>query len=129
MRILLIAAFGVFGVLSRYLFGLWVSRLLVPPFPYGTFFINIVGAFVIGIIHVLGIERSAISVDLRLGMMVGFLGGFTTFSSYCLEATRLLEEAEYTLFAFYFVGSPVLGYLAALSGIFLTRTFFGWAAS
>lgn len=121
MRALYIALFGLLGVFSRYYVGLGVSKVLSPPFPYGTLLINITGAFVIGIIHVLGVERTSISADLRVGIMVGFLGGYTTFSSYCLETARLAEEAEYVYAAFYFIISPILGFLAALGGMFLTR--------
>jgi CrcB protein len=121
MRALHIALFGLSGVFCRYYLGLWVSRLLPFSFPYGTFLINITGAFFIGVIQVLGVERNNIPADLRVGMMVGFLGGYTTFSSYCLEAVRLMEDAQYLSAALYWLMSPVLGYLAALGGILLTR--------
>jgi CrcB protein len=116
-----VIGFGILGVLSRYGVGLAVPKLLPPPFPYGTFLINITGAFAIGVIHVLGAERTALSADLRIGIMVGFLGGYTTFSSYCLEAVRLVDEAEYLKAALYFIGSPSIGFGAAASGMILTR--------
>ena len=129
IRVFYIAIFGLLGVFSRYYLGLGISKVLPPPFPYGTFLINITGAFVIGVIHVLGVERASMSPDLRIGVMVGFLGGYTTFSSYCLEMARLTEEAEFTYAAIYFLLSPVLGYLAALLGMVLTRLYLGGAAS
>jgi len=101
------------------------SKYLPSPFPYGTFFINLLGAFAIGIIYVLGVERSAISADLRTGIMVGFLGGFTTFSSYCLEGVRLAEETALMNAALYMVASPFLGFIATLSGMLLTRKVLG----
>lgn len=120
-RLIYIAIFGLLGVFARFYVGLSVTKILAPPFPYATFLINIVGAFLIGVIYVLGAERAAISADLRIGIMVGFLGGFTTFSSYCLEASRLLEDGEYWYSALYFVLSPILGLGANLLGLFLTR--------
>lgn len=125
MKVIYIAIFGLLGVFSRYYVGLGISKILPPPFPYGTFLINLSGAFVIGVIYVLGIERASLVPEVRIGIMVGFLGGFTTFSSYCLEAVRLMEEAEYFKAALYWLGSPVLGYFAALGGMLLTRAVTG----
>lgn len=113
--------FGVFGVLSRYYMDLGVSKVLGPPFPYGTFFINLIGAFVIGMIYVLGVERVAISEDIRIGLMVGFLGGFTTFSSYCLDVIRLIENDKYGYAIIYAALSTFLGFAATFSGMFLIR--------
>jgi len=121
MRTVYIALFGLLGVLSRYYVGLGVNKVLPHPFPYGTFLINISGAFIIGIVHVLGAERALISPDLRIGIMVGFLGGFTTFSSYCLETARLTESTEHFYALVYFIAGPILGYLAAFGGMILTR--------
>ena len=94
---------------------------MLSPFPNGTFLINIVGSFLIGIVYVLGIERAVIPPAWRVGLMVGFLGGFTTFSSYSLESARLLEEMEVWYAVLYFVLSPLLGVGAALAGIYLSR--------
>ena len=124
MRLFLIGLFGVLGVFSRYLMGLVVGRMLPAPFPYPTFTINIVGAFLIGVVYVLGVERAAIPTDLRIGIMVGFLSGFTTFSSYCLEFARLIEGAEYWYAAFYLGLSNAVGILATFAGLVLARVLF-----
>lgn len=92
--------------------------------PFDTFLINIFGAFAIGIIYVLGVEKSHISQDLRIGIMVGFLGGFTTFSSYCLDGVKLLENLKYFQAIIYLCLSPILGVLATFLGIMLTRKFY-----
>src|SRR4051812_46335426 len=94
VRLIYIIFFGILGVLSRYYAGVYVSGVLEPSFPYGTFLINMTGAFLIGVIQVLGAERAVLTPDLRIGIMVGFLGGYTTFSTYCLESVQLLEEGE-----------------------------------
>jgi CrcB protein len=120
-RILYVIVFGVIGVLSRYGLGLVIPRILSPHFPYATFVINLTGAFAIGVIHVLGVERSMIPPDLRVGIMVGLLGGYTTFSSYCLETVYLFDEAQYLKMAAYFIGSPILGFLAASGGVLVAR--------
>lgn len=125
MRALYIMIFGVLGVLSRYYAGTFVAKVLSPTFPYGTFMINITGAFLIGMVQVLGIERNSIPPDLRVGIMVGFLGGYTTFSSYSLESFRLIEQAEFLKAAAYFILSPALGLLAVTGGVFFARIWFG----
>jgi CrcB protein len=121
LRMAYIAGFGLVGVFARYYLGLAVPRFLTPPFPYATFLINVSGSFAIGIVYVLGAERAAIPPDLRIGLMVGLLGGFTTFSSYGLEALRLLEESQYWYAALYFGLSPVIGLFAAFLGASATR--------
>ncbi|MBI2604538.1 MAG: CrcB family protein [Deltaproteobacteria bacterium] len=124
MRVFYIGIFGLLGVFSRYFMGLAVGRALAPPFPYATFAINIAGAFLIGVVYVLGIERNGIPLDVRIGIMVGFLGGFTTFSSYCLEFARLIEEGEYWYAALYFGFSNVAGVLATFAGLVVARFLF-----
>lgn len=124
MKYFWIAAFGLLGVFTR--FGVWsLSNKLMPsPFPYGTFLINLLGAFLVGVIYVLGVERMAISPDLRMGLVVGFLGGFTTFSAYCLEAAELFENGNLLVSVLYLSLSPLCGFALALLGMFLTRRWF-----
>lgn len=122
-NVMAISLFGVLGVLARYYLGLLVHRQDLNSFPTATFAINVLGSFLIGVVYVLGQEHALIPTDLRLGIMVGFLGGFTTFSAYCLESTQLLENGQWVRMAGYFVLSPVLGMLATMGGLFLTRYF------
>lgn len=124
MRLPYIAVFGLLGVFSRYLVGVTITRHIATAFPLGTFAINMTGAFAIGIVYVLGVEQAVISEDLRIGIMVGYLGGFTTFSSYCLETVRLLETGRLAYAALYAGLSNLLGLAAALGGMALTRSFF-----
>ena len=119
MNLIFIGAFGLAGIFARYFIGLSVSRFYPSPFPAGIFFINIIGAFLVGVIYVVAIERSLIAEELRLGIVVGFLGGFTTFSSYCLDTARLLEEGEFLHAALYWCLSPVVGLIATFAGFFL----------
>jgi len=121
VKIIYIAVFGLLGVFGRYYGQLLAARVLPPQLPFGTFLINMVGAFLIGVVYVLGLERQMVGPELRLGLMVGFLGGFTTFSSYCLEGVRLAEDASY-LHAFLYLGlSPVFGVGATLVGLATAR--------
>lgn len=121
MKVLFISIFGVLGVLSRYGAALFFSKYSPPPFPLGTFFINVTGSFLIGVVYALGVERSILNADLRSGLMVGFLGGYTTFSSYALETLILWNEKKSVLALLYFGASPVLGLLAAGGGVWVAR--------
>jgi CrcB protein len=119
--LLSIGLFGLAGVFARYFVGLGLSWLLPSAFPHWTFIINILGSFIIGIVFVLGVEHSHISAAIRLGIMVGFLGGFTTFSSYSLESMLLFEKGK-TMYALcYFTLSPLLGILFTFCGMALAR--------
>ena len=121
MTALSIAVFGVCGVLARYFVGIAAEALLPVAFPCATFFVNILGAFLIGVVYVLGAKRNFISSTFRVGITVGFLGGFTTFSTYCLDVVELLEQERYIVAGLYFGMSPILGLFAAIVGIAATQ--------
>lgn len=121
MKILWISLFGVAGVLSRYGMGLslaWVPSTL----PVGTFAINVLGSFLAGMLYVVGMEKSALPEDIRSAALIGFLGGFTTFSAYCLETLRLFEAQLLGQALFYFVASPLCGAIATIGGLWVART-------
>jgi fluoride exporter len=120
MTITLVAVFGVLGILSRYYIGILANRYLPAPFPHGTFIINICGAFLIGVLYVFGNKYFLLLTPVKTGLAVGYLGGFTTFSSYCLDTLKLLEDKEHNHAVFYFVASPILGVAATALGIYLT---------
>jgi CrcB protein len=121
MKLPFIALFGVLGVMSRYFVSLGVERYCSQAYPYGTFSINILGSFLIGMVYVLGVERMSISEDLRIALMVGFLGGFTTFSSYSLEVVKLIEKRDIGVALFYSILSPVIAFGATTFGMYLCR--------
>ena len=94
MTVALIAVFGALGCLLRYFLSGWVYDLFGRNFPYGTFAVNVVGAFMIGFIMELGMHSTVIPVALRAGLTIGFLGGLTTFSTFSYETFKLLEDGE-----------------------------------
>lgn len=105
------------GGMCRYL----VSQLLVTTqngFPWGTFTVNIVGSLLIGLLWGLSSRFPSLSPVLTLLFMVGFCGGFTTFSTFSREGLSLLQMQNYTLFLLYTLGSVVLGILAVMVGYF-----------
>lgn len=95
--VFLIALFGALGCLTRYFLSGWVYDLLGRSFPYGTFAVNIVGAFIIGLIMEFGMRSTLIPANLRIGLTIGFLGGLTTFSTFSYETFRLLEDGEFLI--------------------------------
>ncbi len=95
--VLLIALFGALGCVTRYLMSGWVYGIFGRGFPYGTFAVNILGAFIIGLIMEMGMRSTIIPANLRTGITVGFLGGLTTFSTFSYETFRLLEDGEFLI--------------------------------
>lgn len=112
------------GALSRYYLTLWFSRWLGSGFPFGTFLINISGALVMGFFMTLLLERNISVPDLRLLVAVGFLGSYTTFSTYALDTANLLKVGQANLALVYWLGSATLGFLGLQSGCFLANRLF-----
>ena len=119
MAVLLVALGGGIGSAARYLVGGWFASRFGPAFPYGTFFINVSGSFIIGFFLALAQERLSLGPYWRLFFAVGFVGGYTTFSTFEYESIRLLQDRELLLAALYMVGSVVTGAFAAIAGIAL----------
>jgi fluoride exporter len=109
------------GALSRYYLTLLAARWLGAGFPYGTFLINLSGAMVMGFFVTFTLERTLASPDLRLLVAVGFLGAYTTFSSYALDTSVLLRSGSYGPAFLYWLGSPVLGFISLELGSLLAR--------
>ncbi len=121
MKILLAIGLGSFlGGISRYLLTLFIQNKILSTFPYGTLGVNIIGCFLIGIVYGLS-ARGNINVEWRLFLATGFLGGFTTFSSFSNETVSMLRDAQYWQ-AFSYVGLSVLvGLVATFGGISLIK--------
>lgn len=92
--VLLIAGFGALGCVTRYYLSGWTYDLFGRSFPYGTFAVNILGAFAIGLIMEFGMRSTLLPGNLRTGLTIGFLGGLTTFSTFSYETFKLLEDGE-----------------------------------
>jgi CrcB protein len=92
--ILYVTLFGAMGCLARYLLSGWVYDLIGHSLPYGTLVVNVIGAFLIGLVMEFSLRSAAVSPELRIGLTIGFLGGFTTFSTFSYETIRLLESAQ-----------------------------------
>jgi len=114
LLVLLVGVGGFLGAVSRYLLGGWVQDALRRPWwPYGTFAVNIVGCLLIGFIVGMGDGRSAMSAQSRAFVLIGFLGGFTTFSAFGYETFALVRQGQ-MLGALVNVGAQVILGLAAV---------------
>ena len=118
MLILMIALGGAFGAVARYGLSGWVHSLLDTTFPMGTLAVNILGSFLLGLSLPL-FESLAWSADLRTLVTIGFLGAFTTFSTFSYEAVVLLEGGEWTRGGLYMGSSFLLGLTGILGGMAL----------
>ncbi len=91
----IIAMFCAAGGVARYYLSGWVHSLLGWGFPYGTFAVNVVGAYFIGLIMELSLRGAVLPGMLRLGLTAGFMGGLTTFSTFSYETFKLLEDGRF----------------------------------
>lgn len=120
-KVLVIALGGSLGALSRYGLGVWISSKWNQGFPLHTFLINITGAFLLGFLNILFIERLTVSPLWRLGIGVGFLGAYTTFSTFGFEVISLLEGGSIFMAGLYTLLSIVIGFTGVALGVGLAR--------
>jgi fluoride exporter len=119
--LLLVASGGAIGATLRYLSGLLIQRVPSGELPLGTFFVNVVGCFLIGVLAGAAETRSFFTGDTRLFLVVGILGGFTTFSSFGFEAFELIRRGHAMLAMLHVTGQCVLGIGAVAAGYRLLR--------
>ena len=112
---------GALGALSRYGVEGFVSERFPGSFPAGTFVINVTGSFVLGLLFVLLTERVAASATLRTSLTVGFVGAYTTFSTFSFETLRLIEDGALRTAAVSVVATLILGLLAVWAGMTIGR--------
>ena len=120
-KYLAVAAGGAVGAMLRYYLTLSGLIRVVQPFPLATFVINITGSFIIGFFLTLATERITISPHIRLAVAVGFVGAYTTFSTFEYETARLLEGKDFVYAFLYVILSFAVGFGAVWGGIILAR--------
>jgi CrcB protein len=118
---LLIGLGGFLGANARYLVAGWIAGHYGTAFPYGTFIINISGSFILGFFLVFISERVLVHPNWRLFFAIGFLGAYTTFSTFSFENLVLIQERSYLLAMVNMVGSVVLGLIATVGGVIVAR--------
>lgn len=122
-KIFSVALGGAFGAVARYLINLSPLKNLFSPFPFPTFFINILGSFLIGVLLILLTGKFAAHENLRLAIIVGFLGAFTTFSTFEMEIWELIKENQFSTAFLYLILSVCVGFVGVAFGIWLARRF------
>lgn len=119
--ILLVALGGSAGSVLRYLSQKFIGNLYVHPFPWGTLVVNITGCFLIGVLWSIVSRNISMNEDLKLLLMTGFCGGFTTFSAFTLESITLIKQERLLLFFLYVIISVGAGLLATFAGMKLIK--------
>lgn len=121
ITLLAIALGGAAGALVRFAISFGLGVVWPAGFPLGTFIVNLLGCLAIGILYGLWLNRPELSPLLQQGLMVGFLGAFTTFSTFSLDAWRLAENGQSLLALGYILLSVCLCLTATWAGLMLTR--------
>ena len=121
MNIVIIGIGGALGAVSRYAVALWIGQRWGRSFPLGTFVINVSGSFLIGLIMTLLLERFAENPQWRMLLVVGFLGAYTTFSTFEYETGALLKDGEWAFAMLNIVLSVVIGFIALKLGEFIAK--------
>ena len=120
-QLIAIAAGGALGALARYGMSNGVYALLGRSFPYGTLAVNVLGSLLMGFLYVMLIERMSASPEIRAILLIGFLGSFTTFSTFSMETLTLLEQAQLFKAGLNVLLSVLLCLAATWSGIIFAR--------
>ncbi len=121
MPLILIGLGGFAGSISRYLVDGFVAERTAGGFPWGTLAVNVTGSFILGLLFAMTTERAILPADIRGPLMIGFIGAYTTFSTYMLESWRLIESGSWGPALANLGGSILLGLIAVLAGLTVGR--------
>lgn len=122
MPLLLIGLGGFAGAITRYVIDGAVSERTAGAFPFGTLVINVSGSFILGLLFALTTDRAILPAEIRGPVLIGFIGAYTTFSTWMLESWRLVESGVVALALANLLGSVVLGIVAVGLGLLVGRS-------
>jgi len=122
-KLLLVGLAGLVGTLSRYWLSGVVSRRYGDTFPFGTLLVNLGGCFLVGLLFYLLQERATVNETVRAVILIGLLGGFTTFSSFGLQTFTMLQDGKFGLAALNMAASNLVGLLLVWAGYTLAKVF------
>ena len=123
MHWIAVAVGGALGAVARYAISTWIFDSTSHKFPYATLSVNVLGSFVMGVLFVLILEKGLLPPEWRGVLMIGFLGAFTTFSTFSLDALGLWQNGHLFLALVYALGTVVLCLAAITVAVWLTRLF------
>jgi CrcB protein len=118
---ILIGLAGAAGALTRYTLAGFVQQIMGSGFPWGTAAVNVLGSFLFGVVWSLADERLAISPEARTIILTGFMGAFTTFSTFMFETSNLLRDSQWLLAAGNIIGQIALGLIGLFLGLAVGR--------
>jgi CrcB protein len=121
MPLVLIGLGGFAGAISRYVVDGFVVERTAGSFPWGTLVVNASGTFMLGLLFAMTTERAILPAEIRGPLMIGYLGAYTTFSTYLLESWRLVEGGAWALALANLGGSLVVGLVALVAGLAIGR--------
>lgn len=122
MNFIIVGIGGFLGAMARYGMGLWIGQRWGRIFPFGTLAVNVSGSFLIGFLMPLVTERIIVNPQWRLLLIVGFLGAYTTFSTFEYETGALLTDSEWLYAGMNVVASVIVGFIALKIGEVLAKT-------
>ncbi len=120
-EIIFVGAGGFIGALLRYMISLLLVKFPQFGFPLGTFLVNIIGCIVIGFIVGIGFDKHYNVIPIKEFVIIGILGGFTTFSTFGLESFEMLQSNQFKLFFIYVLGSVIFGLMSIRLGIAISQ--------
>jgi len=123
LKILSVAIGGAVGAVGRHLINISPISTIFEKFPFPTFFINVIGSFLIGFLLILFTDKVAVSDNFRLAVLVGVLGAFTTFSTFELELYGLIKDGSLLMAFGYLFLSILTGFIGVIAGITLAGKF------
>jgi CrcB protein len=122
MELVLVGIGGFFGAIARRVVDVSVSDRAQSVFPFGTLAVNLSGSFLLGLLFAWATERDVLPADIRAPVMIGFVGAYTTFSTWMLESWRLVEDGAWQLAVVNIAGSIGLGLIALVAGLAVGRS-------
>lgn len=123
IKLLSIAIGGAVGAVSRYLINISPAADLFEKFPFPTFLINISGSFLIGFLMIVLSDKVQVGENFRMAVIVGFIGAFTTFSTFEMEIFGLVRERHFTTAIIYLLLSVIVGFIGVIAGVETAKRF------
>lgn len=121
LKYLMVGVGGALGSIARFWLGSYIGERMGTRFPYGTLVINVTGSFLIGVVFAILAARTTWSANWRYLIPIGFIGGYTTFSSFEYEAFRTIQDGQLGLGLLYVVVSVIAGFIAVWGGMMAGR--------